>query len=138
MNNKITNYSILETTAQIMRYDLYVVKDPNRLKAWLLKLLIKLKVLDYCTVEVPVYNKIVIERDKVINLIKDIQDEIYYSTRKKPKMVIMGNDQIEKLRVEIYESFRFPMTINLDGSDGSKIFDLEIVLNPRIDGVVVV
>ncbi len=88
--------------------------------------------------EVPVYNKIVIERDKVINLIKDIQDEIYYSTRKKPKMVIMGNDQIEKLRVEIYESFRFPMTINLDGSDGSKIFDLEIVLNPRIDGVVVV
>lgn len=145
MNQKITNYVIHKSDIPVFKEGAYSVTMPKKYRKiglWLRKIivniLLKTKLIKQYYSSETTYERVEINRDEVIDLIRDLFDDIYYNSGKKPRTVIIGFDNMKKLDCEIYQEMRFSIPLELNGSNGRKIFGLDIILNPRIDGLVLV
>jgi hypothetical protein len=138
MKEVISNYYINKEYYPVVKKDAYVVKNPNKFKNWLLCILLKFNIMEHETIEEIKYSRVEIHKDKIIELIRELMDEIYFNTGNEPRQLIIGYDKMRQLNIECYDEMRFSMPLELNGSKGKKIFGLDIMLNPRIDGLVLV
>jgi hypothetical protein len=139
---KIINYHITKNTTSVFVPGVYTINGSVLTKygkyiRWIIKKLIKYKFIEEYYAEEVSFSRVVIDPTKVADLIKQLYKDIYRSTNKQPKTIIMGYDKMRQLDIEIYEDMRFNMPLELHGPEGRKIYGLDVILNPRIDGVVV-
>ena len=136
--SKIINYTIQTELIPAAVQNTYRVKTPTKFKNWLIKVLFKLNILEEYFGNQIIYKRVQIDTDKITKLIRILYDDIYCNSGNKPRKVIIGFDKMRELELELYEEMRFDMPLELNGYEGRKVFGLEIVLNPRIDGLVLI
>lgn len=136
--SKIINYTIQTELTPMAVHDTYRIKKPTKFKKWLIKVLFKLNILeDYFDNKIT-HKRVQIDPDKITKLIRVLYDDIYCNSGNEPRKVIVGFDKMRELDLELYQEMRFDMPLKLSGHEGRKVFGLEIVLNPRIDGLVLI
>ena len=135
---KIINYMIQKTTTPFVRKDTYKIKKPNKFKKFLIKWLLRLGIIENEVEQKVEFQRVRIDCEKVGKLIRTLHDEIYYTTGNEPRVVIIGLNKMRELEMEMYQDMRFDMPLELYGNQGRKIFGLDIILNPRIDGIVLI
>jgi hypothetical protein len=138
MMERIVNYKIERTMIYKDLSDTYVLNHKNKFINWLVKLLLKKKVISQYQETSLKYERAEIKKDKVIDLIRHLERDIYRTTSNKPISIIIGFDKFRQLEIECYEEIKFTMPFEMMGNEGRKIFGLNIVLNPRIDGLVLI
>lgn len=138
MKEPIINYVIEKIQSTVIKEGSYVINNPSKLKTWLIDLLLRLKVIKHEEIAEVMYSRVEIKREKIMDLIRDLYDDIYYSTCEKPRKIIIGYNKMRQLDIEMLTEMRFSMPIELSGREGKKIFGMEIILNPRIDGLVLI
>lgn len=136
--DKIINYTIKESSIPFHRPWVLKLKKITKMNKLIIKLLIRLKILEYYIEHEIKYTRVQIDKPRIYELIRHLYDEIYYNTDKQPRTIILGYDQMRKLEIEIYDEMRFNMPLELSGPKGRKILGMEIIINPRIDGVVLI
>lgn len=136
MKEQIINYQINKIPYTKPIKDTYVLKKKTRKPSRIIKALLSKGIIEPYKEPAVKFERVVIDKTKVIELIYHLQRDIYYNANKKPIQVIIGYDKFKQLETECFEEFRFSMPMEMQGSEGRKIFDMEIILNPRIDGLV--
>ena len=134
----ITNYKINKSITKYIEPNAYKVIKLNKVINWIIKQLIKRKVIEKYYNDKVEFNRVAIDTREIAQLIRDLHDDIYFHSEGKPRSVIIGYNKMRELELEMYQEMRFDMALELNGSEGRKIFGLDIILNPRIDGLVLI
>ena len=134
----IVNYIPKRDVRRVIRTDVYRLKKNNKLIAFIIKMLTKWKVIEEDYEDKINITRVEINHEKVMYLIRDLLDQIYYKEGKSASLLIIGYDKMRQLDIETYDEMRFNMPIVLNGREGRKVFGLDIILNPMIDGLVLV
>ena len=134
----IVNYRVVESHVPIVKENSYVIKQPTKFKKWVVRILLKLNIIENEIITEIKYTRVEIHKDKIVELIRELIDDIYYSNNKEPRQVIIGYNKMRQLDIEVMQEMRFNMPLELNGSEGRKIFGLDIMMNPRIDGLVLI
>jgi len=133
--SRVINYVIKKDMVYSARKDTYEITKANKVLNWFIKILLRKNYIKPYEHGEIAYNRVEIKFDKINELIRELFDEIYYTTEKEPRTVVMGYDKMRQLECEMYQEMRFNMPLELNGNKGRKIFGLDIILNPRIDGL---
>ena len=135
----ITNYRINESITKALEPNAYKVLRFNKVINWIIKQLVKRKVIEKYYNDKVEFKRVKIDYRKIAELIRELHDDIYFNhPEKQPRTVIIGYNKMRELELEMYQEMRFYMPLEMNGSEGRKIFGLDIILNPRIDGLVLV
>ena len=134
----IINYKISEDVQYVAVPNVYEFKTKHKIVEFLIKVLVKLKVISTYQQGRITYKAVEIKYDKVYELIEHLFRELYSSNFSTPRKIILGREQMQKLGTEMYEKANFMIPLEINGRDGMKYRNVEIEINPRIDGVVLI
>lgn len=123
------DYQILNNT--------YELTTSNKIINLLIKFALKRKWLKPYTQIITIQKTKQFNFDKISDAIKELNDQLFFYTGKNPVSVMIGRKQANLLEGECFDQFRFNMPLHLRYGDGrEKFMHLDIIVNPFIDGVV--
>jgi hypothetical protein len=135
--NKIINYGFRREVKPFFQKDTYRLRVKNKFINWFINILRKYKIVEDVYFDKTSYYSVSINKDKVIDLIKD-QLDYQLDQGERPTTVILGRKQMEKLEIENYQMIRFEMKdVYQQIVPIRKVCGLEIILSPYIDGIVI-
>jgi hypothetical protein len=137
MENKIINYIMKEDKIPYLMKNTYTFKKINKFINWIIKKLLKWNVIEEYNDYKTTIRRAEISTDKIFDLIKD-QLNFMRMRGENPTKAILGFKQMQKLEVECYSILNFYTNIMYFDNGLQKVLNLEVTLNPYIDGVVIV
>jgi hypothetical protein len=134
----ITNYEFVRQPVPTLVPNAYVFAGKSRLARWLFGRLLKAGVLAPWVRTDLRYERRVLKLDAVLEQLRAYALRIYAHEGTEPTKVILGGKQMRALECEVARTTPFLFSrVPLRGHAGLRLCDMEVILNPYIDGVVV-
>lgn len=134
---KIINYEFIEKRIPIYEKNVYKIKPKGKVWGCLLnkfaQFLLKCNIIEeYPNVEVEC-KRVELKIGDIIDLIYYLREQHCFETGKEPIFLIIGYDKMKELQINP----ELPSLVYMNTPEIKKIFGMEIVLNPFIDGAFV-
>jgi hypothetical protein len=135
VNTTIVTYEVEEERKYFIRKDTYTVLKLNRFINFIIKFLLKRKVIKNYQDSTITFKSMPINLDKVYDLAR-FQIEQMLKRGYHPRMIIIGRKQQQELMCETEYFINYRLCS--DTFEDSRLFGYEVILNPFMDGLIVI
>ena len=133
---QIINYDIKQKVVPVLVDGAYTVAKRGRFTRWVIRKLLKYGVIKHYLKELICYNSVVIDQEKILDLIQEQFDNLM-ERGERPTTIIIGRKAMRDLDLELRQTMRFNMAVDYyEGPGIRKLLGLEVKCLPYIDGVV--